>query len=176
MQRLVDDLLDASRIRRGRVSLQLVAHDLREDIRAARETLTHQGRRARIDLTLPSSLVVFGDQGRLRQVFQNLLDNAAKHSPKEVTVEVHGWTDDTAVIVEVRDHGQGLSDEDLEHVFQFFEQGERGSEAGLGIGLALVQSLIELHEGTVTARSDGPGKGSVFTVRLPRHPVRAPGT
>jgi signal transduction histidine kinase len=174
LKRLVDDLLDVSRITQGKIQLRLEPVALETVIGGAVETsaplITAQRHQLRV--TLPDTpVVVRGDASRLTQVVANLLNNAAKYQNEggliELTVRAEG---DDAVIT-VRDRGIGLSREMLSEAFELFAQGERTpdrAQGGLGIGLSLVKKLIELHGGGVQAASDGPGQGSEFVVRLPR--------
>jgi signal transduction histidine kinase/ActR/RegA family two-component response regulator len=182
MVRLVDDLMEVSRITRGKIALRKDATDLGEVIAAAVETSRPQLEAARHELKLalpPEPLVVEGDAMRLAQVFSNLLNNAVKYTDAGGRIEVEARRDDGAATVSVRDSGIGIAAEALSNVFEMFVQLDaRGNRAqkGLGIGLTLVRSLIELHGGSVTARSPGVGRGSEFVVRLPlaaRGPARA---
>ena len=171
--RLVDDLLDVGRITRGKIILQKEPVDLLDIVSRAVETSkTLIGARAhRLEVTVPEGpLPIEGDSVRLAQVLLNLLNNAAKFTPDggqiRLTVERAGQE----AVVRVRDSGMGISAEMLPHVFELFTQGDRTierAEGGLGIGLTLVKSLTEMHGGTVKASSEGPGKGSEFTIRLP---------
>jgi signal transduction histidine kinase len=174
--RLIDDLLDVSRVTSGRVQLQREIVDLRtvieESVDAARAQIDE--RRHDLVIDLPGdALYVDGDVVRLGQVFGNLLANASKYMEPGGRIEVGAATQPGApdrVVVRVRDHGAGLRADMLEHVFELFAQAEpAGSRmpSGLGIGLALVRSLVELHGGTVRAASEGPDHGAEFTVELP---------
>jgi signal transduction histidine kinase len=118
----------------------------------------------------PDGLEVHGDPVRLAQVVSNLLTNAARYTEPGGHIEVRAWREGEEVALSVADDGQGLSEDLLPRVFDLFVQGPRSidrREGGLGIGLTLVRSLVALHGGQVEARSDGPGKGSTFLVRLP---------
>ncbi|HUS25499.1 MAG TPA: PAS domain S-box protein [Candidatus Binatia bacterium] len=173
LARLVDDLLDMSRVSRGKITLHRetvpVAEVVARAIEAANPVI--QQRRHRLEMVLPERQVsVYGDPTRLVQIVLNLLTNAAKYMPEEglitLTVEQAAQT----VILRVTDRGIGIESELLPHVFDLFVQGRRGldrSEGGLGIGLTLVKRLTELHGGTVAAQSEGSGKGSSFIVLLP---------
>jgi signal transduction histidine kinase/CheY-like chemotaxis protein len=174
MTSLIDDLLDVSRLTRGLVQLDNVPLDIRHSVTDAVEQVTPliRSRRHHFALHLPpDTTMVMGDKKRLVQVIANVLNNAAKYTPEGgnivLKVEVH-----TAhVVIEVKDNGIGLSPELTAHAFDLFAQAERTSDrssGGLGLGLALVKSLVELHHGTVTCESAGLGKGSKFTVCLPR--------
>lgn len=174
MTGLIDDLLDVSRVTRGLVTLQrqpleiaVVVADAVEQVRA----LFH-ARRQDLALHLPSQpALVSGDRMRLVQVFANLLNNAAKFTPEGGHVEVRVLADGDAVELVVSDDGQGIAPGLLPHVFDLFTQAERSpdrAQGGLGLGLALVKSLVELHGGSVSVASAGLGHGSRFEVRLPR--------
>ena len=170
--RLVDDLLDVSRVSRGKVTLHKETIDLRDVARHALDTsqplLSARGHA--VQLSLPSEpVLVLGDAGRLAQVLSNLLNNAAKYTDARGRVEVAVTQEEEAVIT-VRDNGRGLDATDQARVFEMFYQTERDldrSEGGLGLGLALVKRLVELHGGAVRVQSPGRGLGSVFSVRLP---------
>lgn len=173
MVRLVDDLLDMSRISRGKINLQREPIELASVIQQAVETSRPVIERARhtITMTLPSeSLVVNGDATRLAQVFSNLLNNAAKYSDAGGQIIVTVQQDDESAVVKVRDTGIGIPPDMLPRIFEMFTQVDRSlekSQGGLGIGLSLVKGLVEMHDGTVEAYSDGSGRGSEFVVRLP---------
>ncbi|HVS36775.1 MAG TPA: ATP-binding protein, partial [Gemmataceae bacterium] len=171
--RLVDDLLDVSRITRGKVTLRTEPVDAADAVAVAVETCRPliDDRRHELSVALPPEPVwVSADPARLAQVLANLLNNAAKYTDSggriALTVEREGGE----AIFRVRDNGVGIVAEMLSRVFDLFTQVERSldrSEGGLGIGLTLVQRLVEMHGGTVHASSDGPGCGSEFVVRLP---------
>ncbi|HYX24603.1 MAG TPA: sensor histidine kinase [Thermoanaerobaculia bacterium] len=175
--RLVDDLLDVSRITRGKVELRREPLDLGEIVRQAVDTTRPlaeaKSQSLRLDLA-PEPLPLLGDATRLEQVLANLLRNAVKFT------EPGGHVDVTAgrgapheAVVRVRDDGVGMAADLLPRVFDLFAQGEQALDregAGLGIGLTLVRSLVEMHGGRVEARSDGPGQGSELEVRLPLAP------
>jgi PAS domain S-box-containing protein len=179
MARLLDDLLDVSRIAREKPELRFEVVDLTVVMEAAIETSRPLIERARQRLTvkLPSPPVrLFGDAVRLAQVFGNLLNNAAKYTEEEGSIEISAERQGTDVVVSVRDDGMGIDDVLLPHVFELFSQARDAlvrSQGGLGIGLSLVKALVELHGGTVEARSGGRGEGSEFVVRLPRLPDEA---
>ena len=183
MVRLVDDLLDLSRASRGRIELRKAHIDLADALRAAIETSGPLIEAAGLRLTtrIPlEPLLIDADLTRIAQVIANLLNNAAKYGGApggEVVLLAERAGDD--VIVCVKDQGIGIPAEALPRIFEMFMQVERSLErtqGGLGIGLTLVRTLVELHGGTVQARSDGPGKGSEFAVRLPALAVRAAGS
>jgi PAS domain S-box-containing protein len=169
---LVDDLLDVSRVSHGKIRLRLNRVDLREVAEQARDALRAASQLHKLTFELPSDSVwVDGDTTRLRQVVVNLVDNAIKYTPKgrAIAVRVRGEGEDA--VLEVGDEGVGLQPEQLETIFGLFTQGQSTlarSQGGLGLGLALVRRLVELHGGTVRAKSEGLGKGAVFIVRLPR--------
>jgi PAS domain S-box-containing protein len=173
MVRLVDDLLEVSRITSGRIELRTEPMSLADVIQSAVETskpaLDAAGQRLAVQLP-PEPVTLSADATRLAQVFANLLNNASKYTPSDGTIEVTARREDGQAIVAVRDTGVGIPPEMLHKVFDLFTQvdGSLGrSKGGLGIGLTLVKRLVEMHGGTVEARSDGPGKGSEFVVRLP---------
>jgi signal transduction histidine kinase len=174
MVRLVDDLLDVSRITRGRVELRKETVDLADvvgrAVEAARPLLDERGHR--LDLELDREpLPVHGDSTRLEQVVSNLLQNAARYTDPGGHIAVRARAEDGEAVLQVEDTGMGLRPEMIERIFEPFVQGERPSSRrpspGLGIGLTLVRSLVEMHQGRVSAASAGPGQGSAFTVRLP---------
>ena len=176
---LVDDLLDVSRVSRGKLELRRRPVLLRDVLRAAVETSQPalDTQRHRLRVVQPSEDVwLDGDLTRLAQVFANLLNNSAKYMEPGGTVTIEASTSTTEVVVSVSDSGIGIAPEMLPHIFDLFVQADRSLEraqGGLGIGLTLVRRLVQLHNGSISARSDGPGKGSEFLVRLPR---AAPGT
>lgn len=176
--RLVDDLLEVSRITCGKIELRREEIDLVEALRNAIDLASPllEQRGHKLDVSVPDEpLMVSGDPVRLTQVFANLLNNAANYTQPGgmVTVTATGARDKATVTVQ--DNGVGISEEMLPRIFELFTQADRPSQTapgGLGIGLALVRRLVEMHDGAVEARSEGPGKGSVFTVRLPLLPPR----
>ena len=173
MTHLVDDLLDVSRITRGKIELKRRALDIRDLLVKAIEVASPllEQRRQHLDVHVPSGpILVEGDEARLTQVFANILTNAAKYTDAggHVTIEVTQAAGEA--IIAVTDDGIGIDAALLPRVFDLFEQGRQTldrSSGGLGIGLALVRSLVEVHGGKVAAASAGTGKGSTFTVRLP---------
>jgi signal transduction histidine kinase/CheY-like chemotaxis protein len=176
IRRLVDDLLDVSRITRGSIALQRRPFDLRSAVEAAVEVVRAQleSRSQRLVTRLPDTPVpVHGDPTRLEQVCINLLQNASKYSNEGANVAVEVSAQGGEAALSVRDDGIGIAKEFLPRVFDLFAQNERSlerSQGGLGVGLTLVRSLVELHGGRVTAASEGLGKGSDFRVVLPLHP------
>jgi signal transduction histidine kinase len=178
MTQLVDDLLDVSRISHGRLCLQRERIDLRVVVSNAIETLESDinERHHRLSTALPDAPVwLEADPGRLEQVFVNLLANASRYTEAggELAVWVH--TRDGQAVVGIRDSGIGIASDAFPHIFDLFKQADEAtprSKSGLGIGLALVRKLVELHAGSVTAASEGIGQGSEFTVRLPRKALK----
>jgi PAS domain S-box-containing protein len=175
--RLVDDLLDVSRVARGKVTLARKVVELAAVVTRAVEAtapLLEQFRH-QLALSVPGAgLPVNGDEVRLTQVVSNLLSNAARYTPPGGHIEVTARRDGDEIVLVVRDDGAGIDHGLLPHMFDMFVQGERGSDrsqGGLGLGLSLVRTLTELHGGSVTAHSDGPGRGSEFVIRLPVSPV-----
>lgn len=174
MTSLVDDLMDVSRVSRGLVNLEQTPLDVRQVVSEAVEQLTPlmQARRHHLQLHLaPGTTLVSGDRKRLVQVIANLLNNAAKYTPDGGDIKVEAEARDTYVVVNVIDSGVGMQPDLVARVFDLFSQAEVTSDrtsGGLGLGLALVKNLVELHGGTVQAESMGLGCGSKFTVYLPR--------
>ncbi len=171
---MVDDLLDVSRVTRGLVKLELVTLDIRRVILDAVEQVRPlaQAKHHRLEVhTPPEPVYVKGDAKRLVQVMTNLLTNAVKYTPSPSWIQISLQAQDTQACITVKDNGIGMSSELVKTAFELFTQAQRASdraEGGLGIGLALVRRLVELHEGQVEAHSDGVGRGSSFTVTLPR--------
>jgi two-component system CheB/CheR fusion protein len=169
---LVDDLMDVSRITRGKLELRRAELALEAVLQAALETSRPLIEAARHNLTLnmpQTPVYVFGDLTRLAQIFSNLLNNAAKYTPTGGRITLSASAVNGEAVIEVRDTGVGITAEALPNIFEMFTQAnrDRGLAPGLGIGLALVHVLTEMHGGTVTAESEGLGAGSSFTVRLP---------
>jgi signal transduction histidine kinase/ActR/RegA family two-component response regulator len=169
---LVDDLMDVSRITRGKLELRRAELALEAVLQAALETSRPLIEAARHNLTLnmpQTPVYVFGDLTRLAQIFSNLLNNAAKYTPSGGRITLSASAVNGEAVIEVRDTGVGITAEALPNIFEMFTQAnrDRGLAPGLGIGLALVHVLTEMHGGTVTAESAGLGTGSSFTVRLP---------
>jgi two-component system CheB/CheR fusion protein len=173
LTRLVDDLLDVSRITRGKLGLHREATDLRDIAHAAAEGIrpAADARRLHLDVSVPVAPVpVHADVVRMTQVVLNLLDNACKFTPGGGTILLAVTHDAASANVTVRDSGSGIAAEELPRLFQMFYQSDGAAtpaQGGLGIGLALVSRIVEMHGGTVEAKSDGPGRGSEFLVRLP---------
>ena len=171
--RLVDDLLDVSRITQGKIRVQMECLDVATIVAGAVETsrpLIEAGRH-QLSVHLPDEpLCVHADQARLAQVLGNLLNNAAKYTPEGGSIWLSAMREGDEAVFRVRDTGLGIPPEMLARVFDLFTQVDRAidrSQGGLGIGLTLVRRLVELHGGTVEAASEGPGRGSEFTMRLP---------
>jgi signal transduction histidine kinase len=173
MARLVDDLLDASRITQGKITLQKEPLELMAIVARAIETTrpATNARGHRLRVVMPEEPIrIRGDLTRLVQVFSNLLNNAAKYTPPGGQIAVTAKARDTEVELRVQDNGVGMAPELLPRVFDLFSQADQSierSDGGLGVGLALVRCIVELHGGRVEALSDGPGAGSEFVVRLP---------
>ncbi len=177
MTRLIDDLLDVSRITRGKIELRNQPVDLQTLIKVAVEAVdplvaasNHQ-----LALDLPQEpLLIAGDVARLTQVFANILHNAAKYTPPGGSIRVAAAKSDGVAVVTVSDNGVGIPAEMLTRVFEMFQQVDQTlerSHGGLGIGLTLVKRLVELHGGQVEAQSEGAGHGSAFVVTLPLLPA-----
>ena len=173
MTELVDDLLDVSRVTRGLVSIDRAVLDIRDAIDGAIEQSRPliDARHHRLSVRLvPEHVLVLGDRTRLVQALANLLSNAAKYTPMGGRIRLELEVVASNVHVHVTDDGVGMDAHFLPHVFDLFSQAEQTpdrSQGGLGLGLALVRSIATQHGGNVTARSDGPGKGSTFTLSLP---------
>ena len=173
LSRLVNDLLDVSRVTSGKVVLVRDRVDVVELVERLVGEAGADARREQIHLSLtsdPGPLYVVGDQVRLEQVFNNLLGNALKYTPARGRIEVAIVHDGSDVRVHVRDSGVGIPGDALPHIFDLFAQADMTidrARGGMGIGLTLVRTLVELHGGRVAARSPGPGQGSEFTVTLP---------
>jgi len=180
MVRLVDDLLDVSRVTSGKFRLQLQLVELQQIIASSIETSRPiiDGGRHQLEVSVPDQpLMLYADPTRLAQIITNLLNNAAKYTPAGGEISLLARLDEDQIVVEVLDTGIGIPREMLTRVFDIFTQvgsARERSQGGLGIGLTLVRRLIELHGGTVYADSDGMGKGSKFALRLPHYTGRAP--
>ena len=174
MVHLVDDLLDVSRISQGKVELRLEQLDVADALLDAIETsrpLIDAGRHhLTTRLAPPRALMVEADATRVTQIVANLLNNAAKYTPESGHIQVLAEREGDEAVITVQDSGIGLAQDMLARVFEMFAQVDRSMEraqGGLGIGLALVKRLVEMHGGTVAATSDGPDRGCRFVVRLP---------
>jgi len=173
MIRLVDDLLDVSRITRGRIELRKEPVALSDVVAKAMEVASHlfEQRSHRLTIEVPAGLLIEADPQRMVQVVANLLTNAASYTDAGGQVRVTGEATDDTVILRVADDGIGISPTMLPVVFEPFVQEKQAlnrPRGGLGLGLAIVKNLVEIHGGSVSARSEGLGKGSEFTISLPR--------
>lgn len=173
MTALVNDLLDVSRVTRGLVQLEKAPVDIKSAVSSAIEQSRSliEGRNHSLTVKMDAAhSTVDGDRTRLVQVVANLLNNAAKYTPQGGSITLEVQNSDNFVAIRVQDDGIGIDNKLLPHIFDLFTQAERTpdrAQGGLGIGLALVKTLVDLHEGSVSAESDGPGKGSTFAVTLP---------
>ena len=172
LARLVDDLLDVSRITRGKVELHRDRVELGEIVAQAVEVASplFEERVHRLSTDVAPGLAVVGDEHRLTQVLSNLLTNAAKYTPPGGRIDVVARAEDGKAVIKVKDTGKGIPPDLLSRVFDLFVQGYRTPErsgGGLGLGLSIVRMLVAMHGGQVTAASEGAGKGSEFTVTLP---------
>jgi two-component system, sensor histidine kinase len=168
---LINDLLDVSRISKGKMHLELRVLDISQAIETAADTARHLADANGIELAVdaPSALVC-GDSVRLQQVFTNLLTNAVQFTPAGGRVEIVGSAGPSSVTAAVRDNGAGIAASFLPHVFDKFRQAESGlsrQHGGLGVGLSITREVVALHDGEVEATSDGPGRGATFSVTLP---------
>ena len=168
LTRLVDDLLDVSRVTRGKIELQKEGVDLATVVDRAVEIVRPliQSRAIHLEISVEKGLTLEADPLRVEQILANLVHNAVKYTPEGGRVSVRGGREGRTISVLVEDDGLGIDPDLLPRLFDLFMQGSRTS-GGLGIGLTLVRTLVELHGGTVRASSAGPGKGSQFEVRLP---------
>jgi PAS domain S-box-containing protein len=173
MVRLIDDLMDVSRINQGKLELRRQRVDLASVLASALESsrplIEQMGQDLQVALPW-QPILLDADPIRLSQVFMNLLNNAAKYSDRSGSIRVTAEREGHEVLVSVRDSGIGIAADQLARIFEMFSQVDRSlerSQGGLGIGLSLVKSLVEMHGGTIEARSEGPGKGAEFAVRIP---------
>lgn len=179
MTNLIDDLLDVARVTRGLITLDKQVVDLRDIVTEAVEQIRPIISKRHHELTfdLPSrAMPVLGDRERLVQVVVNILNNSAKYTPENGHIKIVLDARDDLVTLEIQDDGIGMAPHLLKQVFEMFAQAERTSDrsqGGLGLGLALVKSLVESHGGKVSASSAGPGSGSTFRVQLARLPINA---
>jgi CheY-like chemotaxis protein/nitrogen-specific signal transduction histidine kinase len=179
MTRIVDDLLDVSRISNGKIALQPSPSDVGTLVQHAIETSQPliEARRQHVVCVLPERpLTIEVDATRVEQILANLVTNAAKYTPPGGQIWVSAGLEADDVVFRVRDDGIGIPAEKLAHVFDLFHQGDHSidrARGGLGVGLTLVRKLVELHGGSVTASSAGPGQGSEFVVRFPAGAVKA---
>jgi signal transduction histidine kinase/CheY-like chemotaxis protein len=178
MARLVDDLLDVSRLRRGAIELRKEPFDLSEAVSRAVEMTSpiFADKHHQLVVEVPHGLIVDGDRIRIAQVISNLLSNAGKYTEPYGKVVLSARHDYGDIVLECRDNGSGIAPELLPRVFDLFVQGERGldrRQGGLGLGLAVARMLVDRHGGTIEVSSGGPGQGSAFMVRLPAAPAAA---
>jgi CheY-like chemotaxis protein/nitrogen-specific signal transduction histidine kinase len=173
MVRLIDDLLDVSRITHGQFALKRESIALATVVAGAVETVqpVMDDAEQTLAVTLPAEPVYLdGDAVRLAQALGNLLGNASKYSPRGARITIDARSEEGSVVIRVRDPGMGIAADMLPHVFDLFTRAQGthvDATGGLGIGLSLVKRLVEMHGGTVRAASDGPGRGSELTIRLP---------
>ena len=173
LTRIVDDMLDIARITRGSLAIEHARLDLNDVVRHAIETAAPMIDAARhtLELDLPAEpLPVWGDTQRLAQLLANLLNNAARYTPPGGSIALRARAENNEALVQVRDTGRGIEADMLERIFDMFVQGRTPLErigGGLGVGLALARRIAELHGGSLAARSEGPGRGSEFTLHLP---------
>ena len=171
--RLVDDLLDVSRVVRGRIELRRESVELAPVVRRSVKAVQRlvEGRNQELAVSMPTEPIwLTADPVRIVQVLENLLNNASKYSDAGARIELSVERQGGEAVIQVHDTGMGIEPELLPHIFDLFTQSPRSldrSQGGLGIGLTLTQRLVEMHDGTIDAASEGPGKGSTFTVRLP---------
>jgi len=181
LTRLVDDLLDVGRIAAGKIELRREPMQAREiialGIEAAEPALAAKSQPVRVTAAT-EDIPLFADRTRLVQVIQNLLLNASKFSPPGAPISITSMVRHRTLVIQIIDHGRGITRESLDNIFDLFVQEDRpGSTAqgGLGIGLSLCRSLVEMHGGSVSAASEGPGLGATFTVQLPLAAAFNPG-
>lgn len=173
IKHLLDDLLDVSRITADKFVLERDQVDLRGAIETAIEATQPLFKECRVQLACdvpPRQLLINGDARRLAQVICNLLANAATYSPPNTKITLNVSARDREIVLQVRDQGDGIAPDLLPHIFDLFVQSDQKldrARGGLGLGLSLAKKIVDLHGGTITARSEGPGKGSEFEVRLP---------
>jgi signal transduction histidine kinase/DNA-binding response OmpR family regulator len=176
--RLVEDMLDLSRIEQGKLVISVGPLEMVRVVEAAIDALrpAADAKQIRLQPVLDSHATIVGDADRLQQVAWNLLSNAIKFTPRAGRVQIRLRRERSFVELAIADTGQGIDPQFLPHVFDRFRQGDQTftrQAGGLGLGLAIVRALVELHGGEITAQSDGPEQGATFTVRLPVAPLRA---
>ena len=179
LTRLVDELLDVSRVTRGKIQLKRARLSVSDVVAKALEATGPlvEKRKHTLDVEVERGLVIDGDEARMAQVVSNLLTNAAKYTPEGGRISVVGKRVGGELLLSVKDNGQGIPNELFPRIFEPFVQGPRlpdRAQEGLGLGLTLVRTLVGLHGGTVSVASAGQGQGSEFTVRLPLVSVDAP--
>jgi signal transduction histidine kinase len=171
--RLVDDLLDLSRIVTGKVRLSTEPLYIASAVQAAVESIkpAAEAKNIQIQTTLdPKAGPIIADEDRIQQIVWNLLSNAVKFTPPEGRIEICAWQDEDVARIQVIDSGVGIPPNFLPYIFDRFRQGDETSakmRSGLGLGLAIVRHLIELHHGSIEASSAGVGQGAVFTLTFP---------
>ena len=170
--KLIDDLLDVSRIAAGKIYLDMQPIDLASIVDSAVETIkpSAEAKGITVNVQTQTMLAISGDAGRLKQVIWNVLSNAVKFTPSGGTIDVEAHNRGAFAEVVIRDTGEGIDEKFLPHVFQPFRQADSSTSrrhGGLGIGLSIVQSLVSSHHGTVHAASEGAGRGTTFTITLP---------
>ena len=184
LAQIVDDILDVSRIMSGKLNLEVEPIRVADAIEGALDAMRPAAgaKEIRLHATLDSSAMVMGDAGRLQQIVWNLIANAVKFTPKGGKVAIVLEVLSSSIVITVRDQGRGIAPEFLPYVFERFRQADGATtrrHGGLGLGLSIVKHLVELHGGTVTAESEGDGKGATFRVVLPvsltRRPTPVPG-
>jgi signal transduction histidine kinase len=172
LSRIVADVGDVARVKQGILQMDIEPVDLNQAVRAVVETMRsdadREGHRLHVDLC-QAALVVNGDEERLEQIVTNLLANAIKYTPAGGSISIASAAEGGQAVLRIRDTGVGIAPENLERIFESFTRviPPSGDPGGMGLGLSLVASLVRLHGGTIRARSDGPGTGSEFEVRLP---------
>jgi signal transduction histidine kinase len=175
LQRVVNDLLDASRVVRGQVTLQPRAIDafqvMRDALEVIRPRMEERHQHLAVDVS-GSAAMLNADPVRLQQVFLNVLANATAYTPPDGEIRVSADVDTTRVVFRVRDSGEGIARDDLPRIFGLFTRAGGRREGGFGIGLAVARSLVELHGGTIQAYSEGLGRGSEFRITLPAEAAR----
>ena len=182
IRRVLDDITDATRANTGKLKLKRERLDLREIIARARETMRsamESRRHTVVEVLLPVPIPVEGDADRLHQVLVNLIDNAVKYTPPGGEIGIRATTEAREAVFEINDNGIGIPADMQAHIFDLFTQvptPDDVHEKGLGIGLSLVKNLVTQHGGTIQVRSNGPGKGSEFIMRLPLAASEAPET
>ncbi len=174
MSRLLDDLLDVSRVTQGKIEIRSEPVDIREAIHPVLEVIQREieqrGQTLQVDID-PRPMVVDGDLTRLQQIQVNLLTNAVKYTPAGGKIWLTAYPEEHEIVIRVRDTGEGVPPDMLQSIFDIFVQAGSTldrSNGGMGVGLTLVRKLVELHHGSVVAHSDGRGRGSEFVVRLPK--------
>lgn len=182
IRRVLDDITDATQVSTGKLKLKRERLDLREIITRALETMRsaiESRRHTVVEVLLPVPIPVEGDADRLQQVLVNLIDNAVKYTPPGGQIGIRATTEAKEAVFEINDNGIGIPADMHSHIFDLFTQvpnPDNVYEKGLGIGLSLVKNLVAQHGGTIQVRSNGPGKGSEFTMRLPLAASDAPET